>query len=84
MKQNNCDCFIGFLSGRKVELSTIKYEVDSIVRIQPTFKQYGILNGEPQTAAQIVDGRKGYLSRFQFCPYCGVKLNWKQIINSVI
>ncbi len=64
---SSCDCLVGFLSGEKVNKSTIDYEVERIVNIQPTFKKYGLLNGEPQTKSQIVDGRKGYLSRFVYC-----------------
>ena len=41
---SSCDCFIGFISGEKVNKSTIDYEVERIVNIQPTFKKYGLLN----------------------------------------
>lgn len=81
---SSCDCFVGFLSGEKVNKSTIDYEVERIVNIQPIFKKYGLLNGEPQTKSQIVDGRKGCLSRFVYCPYCGEKLNWKQILSNCL
>ena len=81
---SSCDCLVGFLSGEKVNKSTIDYEVERIVNIQPTFKKYGLLNGEPQTKSQIVDGRKGYLSRFVYCPYCGEKVNWKQVLSNCL
>ena len=77
-----CDCSLGFLSGEIINKSTINYEVERIVNIQPKFKEYGLLKGEPQTKKQIVDGRKGYLSRFTFCPYCGEKIDWKLILNN--
>ena len=79
---SSCDCLVGFLSGEKVNKSTIDYEVERIVNIQPTFKKYDLLNGEPQTKSQIVDGRKGYLSRFSYCPYCGNKIDWKTVLSS--
>ena len=79
---NCCDCFIGFLSGEEVRKSDLARQVDDIVKLQSQLKKYGMLNGEPNTAKQIVDGRKGYLSRFSYCPYCGEKLNWKTILNS--
>ena len=78
----SCDCFVGFLSGEKVNKSTIDYEVNRIVDIQPKFKQYGLLKGEPLSAKQIVDNRRGYLSRFVYCPYCGEKVNWKQVLSN--
>ena len=79
---NCCDCFIGFLSGEQVRKSDIKMQVDDIVKLQPELKKYGMLDGEPQNAKQIVDGRKGYLSRFSYCPYCGEKIGWKTVLNS--
>lgn len=79
---NHCDCFIGFLSGEMVRKSELKRMVNDIVELQPKLKKYGMLNGKPNTAKQIVDGRKGYLSRFSYCPYCGNKIDWKTIINS--
>ena len=81
---NCCDCFIGFLSGEEVRKSTIDFEVERIVNIQPTFKKYGLLKGEPQSKSQIVDGRKGYLSRFVYCHYCGKKINWKQVLSNFL
>ena len=81
---SNCDCFIGFLSGEKVNKSTIDYEVKRISNIQPKFKEYGLLNGEPLSPKQIVDNRRGYLSRFVYCPYCSEKINWKQVLSNCI
>ena len=78
---NCCDCFIGFLSGEEVRKSKLKRMVNDIVELQPQLKKYGILNGEPNTAKQIVDGRKGYLSRFSYCPYCGNKIDWKTVLS---
>ena len=80
----NCDCLIGFLSGEQVYKTTINSEVEKIVNLQPVFKKYKLLNGEPQSKKQIVDGRKGYLSRFTYCPYCGEKINWKNILNNCL
>jgi hypothetical protein len=82
MEKANCDCFIGFLSGEEVHKSTLEYEVERIEKIQPVFKSYGLLNGEPLNKKQIVDGRKGYLRRFNYCPKCGEKLNWKKILEN--
>ena len=81
---SSCDCLLGFLSGEKVNKSTIDYEVKRISDIQPKFKEYGMLNGEPLSPRQIVDNRRGYLSRFAYCPYCGEKLNWKQVLSNCL
>ena len=79
---NSCDCFIGFLSGEDIRLSDIKRQVEDVVKLQPELKKYGLLKGEPLTAKQLVDGRKGYISRFNFCPYCGKYIDWKTILNN--
>lgn len=81
---SSCDCFVGFLSGEKVSKSDIDYEVKLISYIQPKFKEYGLLNGEPLSPKQIVDNRRGYLSRFAYCPYCGEKVNWKQVLSNCL
>jgi hypothetical protein len=81
---SSCDCLVGFLSGERVSKSDIDYEVKRISDIQPKFKEYGLLNGEPLSQKQIVDNRRGYLSRFAYCPYCGDKLNWKQLLSNCL
>ncbi len=79
---NSCDCFIGFLSGEDIRLSDIKRQVEDVVKLQPELKKYGLLKGEPLTAKQLVDGRKGYVHRFYFCPYCGKSIDWKTVLNN--
>lgn len=86
MKKNtekqNCDCFIGFISSEQVYKSTLEYEVKQIERLQPVYKAHGLLKGEPLNKKQIVDNRRGYLGRFNYCPNCGEKLNWKKILEN--
>ena len=81
--KKSCDCFIGKLTDRDITISTIKFEVQSLANIQPIFKECGLLKGEPDTVEQIVDGRKGYLRKFLHCPYCGEKINWKDILSTI-
>jgi hypothetical protein len=81
MSKETHDCMIGFLSGESVYKSTLSYEVNMIAHLMPTYEKYGILKGKALTPKQIVDNRRGYLSRFNFCPHCGEKLNWKEILN---
>lgn len=81
---SSCDCLIGFISAEKVSKSTIDYEVKSISNMMPKYKEYNMLKGEPLTPKQIVDNRRGYLSRFAYCPYCGEKLNWKQLLSNCL
>ena len=80
----SCDCLIGFLSGDKINKSTIDFEVQSISKMMPKYKEYNMLKGEPLCPKEITDNRRGYLSRFKFCPYCGEKINWKQVLSNCI
>ena len=81
---SSCDCFVGFLCGERVDKSTIEFEVKSISKMQPEYKKYGMLKGEPQTPKQILDNRRGYLSRFIYCPHCGIKINWKHVLSNCL
>ncbi len=31
----------------------------------------------------FLDGRKGYMNMFKFCPDCGEKINWKDIKKEI-
>ena len=76
-----CDCFIGFISGESVTKSTIWKEAKSLSNLQPIFKECGLMKSQPLSPKQILDNRRGYLSRFGYCPYCGEKVDWKKILS---
>ena len=57
-------------------------ELEIIRLVRHELKKYGLLKGEPLTAKQLIDGRKGYVHRFNFCPYCGNKIDWKTVLSS--
>lgn len=79
----DCDCYIGELCGDDVRLSTILSEINSVINTQKNFKSMNLLNGDVKTKSQIVDNRRGFLSRFNFCPFCGIKIDWKQILKDL-
>lgn len=81
--KNKCNCHIGDISGHSLFISNVKDEIERTSQMQKIFKANGLLNNkEPLTTLQIIDNRKGYVSRFSFCPYCGTKINWKTIVNN--
>ena len=84
--KSNCDCSIGYLSGEKIKLSTFGWEVKRVSDMQFTMKEQNLLWNKkaPLKPLQLIDNRRGYLSRFIFCPYCGTKINWKMIINKLL
>ena len=80
---NSCDHLIGFVSGEKVNISTLNYELNRITATQTSFKKYKLTDKEPLQPKDLVDNRRGYLYRFKFCPYCGIEINWKLIIKNI-
>ena len=79
----NCDCFIGYLSSEDLRKSTIEYNVRDLARLMPKLKEIGLMakNKQPLSPKEIVDNRRGNLHRFTYCPYCGVKIDWKEILS---
>lgn len=57
--------------------SALSYES----RSQISLSLVNMLKGKPLTPREIADARRGYLLRFNYCPKCGEKLNWKQLID---
>lgn len=80
--KNDCDCLLGFISDDKIFKSNLDYELERTSNIQSNFYDMGLLKRKPLQPKEILDNRRGYISRFTFCPYCGEKINWKKIINS--
>jgi len=79
-----CDCYIGNMNNTYLFLSTIKEEIEQTSYMQKVYKDSGIFKDQRAlTPLQIIDNRKGYVSRFIFCPYCGTKVDWKRIVDNL-
>lgn len=76
-----CDCFIGTLPGDFVKKSTLDFQIASKHNFQNQLKSMNMLKGQPLTPKQLADSRRGYLTRFKYGPFCGEKINWKQLIS---
>ena len=72
-----CDCRIGTLCGDAITKESIIKEAKSIARETNYHRSVAL------TAKQVCDNRRGYLSRFNYCPYCGEEIDWKYIIKSL-
>jgi hypothetical protein len=46
-----------------------------------SLKHWVVGKGEVLTPRQIADKRRGYLYRYNYCPFCGGELNWKYLID---
>lgn len=82
--KTECDCLLGFISGDKIYKSNLDYELEKTVNVQSNFYDMGLLKGKSLKPKDILDNRRGYISRFTFCPHCGEKINWKNITNCYI
>ena len=82
--KTECDCLLGFISGDKLYKSNLDYELDRVVNVQSNLYEMGLLKGKPLKGKEILDNRRGYISRFTYCPYCATKINWKNITNNYI
>lgn len=64
-------------------LEEIHDDLSSYNYISVLFNTYGITNKKikpPYTLKDYCDKRKSTnLTRFEFCPYCGKKIDWKKI-----
>ena len=82
--EKECDCLIGRLSSEDVNKSNI---IDELNRARAKFsmlKKYGLCKDKKDlTNKEMADNRRGYLHRFKFCPYCGEKLDWKEILKNI-
>ena len=38
---------------------------------------------EDYTAREFLDRRKGHMTVFNYCPYCGEKIDWKEIKKAI-
>jgi hypothetical protein len=92
MKNFVCDCFIGYLCGEQVhkynliERLTEQYEQQQ--RMLDTFgkefyEQLYPNKSKILTPKELSDNRRGYLSRFKYCPYCGEIINWKELLKNI-
>lgn len=84
MKKDSCDCYIGKMNNEFLLISTIQYELEKTSRLQKVYKNSNLFKDQKTlTPLELVDNRKGYVSRFVFCPYCGTKVDWKTIVNNL-
>lgn len=75
---DKCDCFIGKF-GDDVRLSTLKKQIDDALTFQDDLRRLNMLDHDMLTAKDILDSRMGYFNKFNYCPYCGNKIDWKLI-----
>jgi len=79
----SCNHLLGSLCNEDVYFDDIFDKVKELIESQKIFAKYSFMNGNPDSPKQIVDGRKGYLSRFNYCPHCGEKIDWKGILTEI-
>lgn len=67
------------LAGLKRHIEDQK-EFNRSLRADPLLRDYKRLYAKEYTLRQYADGRRGTdLTRFNFCPECGAKIDWQAI-----
>jgi len=81
---SDCDCIIGTYEHREtLRMSEYVEILNHLSKVQAHFHEMGIRNHKPLSAVEIADNRRGYVHRFNYCPYCGVKHDWKQLTKAL-
>lgn len=78
------ECIIGmYYDYENTELVTVNElleKIESEHRLYDYVRSLGIKRKPPYTLEDYCDRRKSTnLTRFEFCPYCGKKIGWKEI-----
>ena len=83
---NNCECVIGFYyrqgDSSLVSLSDLKWHIQDVKEFNAECKRFGMSDivKKEYTLKDYADKRKSTnLTRFDFCPMCGEKIDWKAI-----
>ena len=81
---SDCFCVIGtYERNEPLRLSEYVEILKDMAKVQRNFADMGLLRGEPLTAREMADNRRGYIHRYNYCPYCGAKHDWKQLIKEI-
>ena len=75
-----CDCFIGIFHNDNEELhkNTVYERLSEHSRTTEMLFEHRLIKS-PITIKQYLDKRSGFMTFFNYCPYCGEKIKWKQI-----
>ena len=80
----DCDCIIGtYERGDLLHKSSYAEILRDISKVQHNLRHMGMFLHEPLTARGLADARRGYIRRYNYCPYCGAKHAWKQLIKEI-
>lgn len=78
------ECVIGLLGGYEdmglVTVSDLKEHIERQVGISKFYRKVGLKEPKVWTLRDYADKRKSTnLTRFDYCPECGKKIDWKEI-----
>ena len=82
---NDHECYIGVLyrmdNNDLITLDELKeYLEEEKAYDKKIYEMYGIEFRPLYTLKDYADGRKGHnLTKFNYCPYCGKRIDWKKI-----
>lgn len=77
LKPNKCNHFLGYFNGEEVH----ETDEDGSITISDQLRWKGILDTDSRRKALEEPG--GAEGRFSYCPHCGTKLDWEEIVNRI-
>ena len=89
---SKCNCFIGEINGYEpmiLELSNFIEKIQSECNTSNHVAEFYNNNPNKKVKKKLaspmdyLDRRKGYSTLFNYCPYCGTKINWRQLKNEL-
>lgn len=77
--KKTCDCVIGRMGDDLIQDSGLLCALDETIVHMVALKKHNFIKGEVLTRSQLIDNRRGYFTRFNYCPYCGIEIDWKEV-----
>jgi hypothetical protein len=77
---NSCDCLIGICHNK----NEMMYKSDALEILtynsngSKQMERHGFVK-QSFDALDYLDRRRGFCSLFNYCPHCGIKIDWKEV-----
>jgi len=77
-------CRVGVMGDEIVTYEEMLVTAEGIERFQKAiFTKELYKTKVHHTIKQILDNRRGYVQRFNYCPDCGLKIDWKSLTEGL-
>lgn len=79
-----CNCEIGYTGEMSLFLDNYEQVITEEVKVANSMLKMGLSSlKKPISEKEFIDGRRGFVGRYNFCHWCGKKIDWKDINKKV-